>query len=62
MGQNTKFLKQHYDVRFEVLMVTSMKMVMITLMMEAVSSSKMSIIIYQTARHYIPEDGHLQAG
>jgi hypothetical protein len=30
------------------------------LMMEAVSSSKMSVNIYQTTQSYIPQDSHLQ--
>jgi hypothetical protein len=29
-------------------------------MMEAVSSSEMSVSIYQTARRNVPEDSHLQ--
>jgi hypothetical protein len=31
----------------------------ITLMMEAASTSETSVNFYQTARHYNPEDSHL---
>jgi hypothetical protein len=49
MGQNIKillfpkFLKQHYDVKFEVLIVMSMVMVMITLKIEAMIFSEISV-------------------
>jgi hypothetical protein len=33
----------------------------ITLVMEAVSISEMSVSIYQTAQHNVPEDSHLHA-
>jgi hypothetical protein len=32
----------------------------IDLMMEAVSTSEMSVHFYQTAQRYIPEDGHVK--
>jgi hypothetical protein len=72
--------RTYYLVRFQVLVVTSMKIavvwdvapcslvdtdwhfrgVIITLIMEAVSSSETSLSIYQTTWCNTPEDSHLQ--
>jgi lipopolysaccharide/colanic/teichoic acid biosynthesis glycosyltransferase len=60
----TKFL-----VRFQVLMVASMKMVVfwvvvpiITIMVETASTSEMLVNFYQTTCYNNPEDSHLYIG
>jgi hypothetical protein len=40
-------------------LAASMLMVIVTLMMQAVSTSEMSVSIYQTTQHNISEDSHL---
>jgi hypothetical protein len=40
--------------------VASCSLVLITLMMEAASTSETSVNFYQTTQHNIPEDGHLR--
>jgi hypothetical protein len=48
-------------IRFQVITGESMKITasIIALMMEAVSSSEMSVNFYQTTRNNIPEDSNL---
>jgi hypothetical protein len=42
--------------------IASIIRAIITLMIDAVGSSKMSVSIYQTIRRNIPEDSHLHTG
>jgi hypothetical protein len=67
--------KEPYCMRFQVLMIASMKMTAFwhvmpcilmevywcfTLMIEAVHTYETSVCFHETAQHYIPESCHLQ--